>query len=128
MKDFKTKELRIFENYKTEKIDYGHIIVSTEVVDSSLNYHQTAHGGYLFALSDQVSGGVCVTTGVDAVTQQSNINYLGAGRLGDTLTIEGKCIHDGRKTKVNEVVIRNQKNQVLTKASFTMFVTGKREN
>lgn len=128
MKEFKTKELKIFENYETLLVEYGHVIVSTNVVESSLNYHQTAHGGYLFALSDQIAGAVSVSTGFDTVTQQSSINYLKPGKLGDVLTIEGTCIHDGKKTKVNEVVIKNQKNKILTRAVFTMYVTGKRES
>ncbi|MGT2887123.1 PaaI family thioesterase [Streptococcus didelphis] len=128
MKEFVTKEIRIFENYETQLFEYGKVIVSTQVVESSLNYHATAHGGYLFALSDQIAGAVCVSTGYDAVTQQSNINYLKAAVKGDVLTIEGTCIHDGRTSKVNEVTIRNQKGQLVTKASFTMFIVGKRKD
>ncbi|MGT2808117.1 PaaI family thioesterase [Streptococcus iniae] len=127
MKEFKMKEIKVFENYQAVTLETGHIIVTTEVVEDSLNYHQTAHGGYLFTLADQISGAVCVSTGYDAVTQQANINYLKPALIGEVLTIDGKCIHNGKSTKVNEVIIRNQKGQDVIKATFTMFVLGKRE-
>ncbi len=46
------------------------------------------------------------------------------GRLGDLLTIDGTCLHNGRKTKVVEVTITNQAGERVAQASFTMFVTG----
>ena len=78
-----------------------HVVVTTKVVESSLNYYGNAHGGYLFTLCDQVSGLVVVSQGVDGVTLQSSINYLKAGRLGDVLTIHGECVHSGRTTRVS---------------------------
>ncbi|MCU9533684.1 PaaI family thioesterase [Streptococcus sp. CSL10205-OR2] len=128
MQDIHFKELRIFENYHMETVEEGHVVMTTKVTPSSLNYYGNTHGGYLFALSDQVSGLVVRTTGFESVTLQSNINYLKAGHLDETLTIEGQIVHNGRTTKVIDVLIRNNKEEILTKSSFTMFVTGKREN
>lgn len=106
----------------------GHVIVTTEVVDKSLNYYGFAHGGYIFTLCDQISGLVSISTGFDAVTLQSSINYLKSGKLGDTLLIDGRCVHDGRTTKVVDVTVTNQLKQEVAKATFTMFVTGKRKD
>lgn len=47
-------------------------------------------------MCDQVAGLTAISTGFDAVTMQSSINYMRAGRLEDCLTIEGFCVHDGR--------------------------------
>ena len=66
-------------------------------------------------------------TGVDGVTLQSSINYLKAGRLGDVLTIHGECVHSGRTTRVVDVDITNQDGANVCKATFTMFVTGVRD-
>lgn len=119
-------EIRVFENYEIEKMEAGHVIVTTEVVDGSLNYYGNAHGGYLFTLCDQIAGLVSVSTGVEAVTLQSSINYLKAGHLGDRFSIEGTCVHNGRTTKVVEVHIINQNGDHVVQATFTMFVTGRR--
>ena len=98
-----------------------------KVVESSLNYYGNAHGGYLFTLCDQISGLVVISQGVDGVTLQSSINYLKAGRLGDILTIHGECVHSGRTTRVVDVDITNQEGANVCKATFTMFVTGERD-
>ena len=105
MKDFHFDAISAFENYKIEEAKDGHVLVTTEVVPSSLNYYGNAHGGYLFTLCDQISGLVVISQGADAVTLQSSINYLKAAKLGDTLSIEGKNV---------------------CKGTFTMFVTGER--
>ncbi|WP_019785625.1 PaaI family thioesterase [Streptococcus sobrinus] len=127
MKNNYIYEIKVFENHELETLDYGHVLVKTQIVKSSLNYYGHAHGGYLFTLCDQISGLTVISTGFDAVTLQSSINYLKAGNLGDKLTIEGNCTHDGRSTKVIEVTIRNQDKDMVAKASFTMFVTGQHQ-
>lgn len=120
----KLHEIRVFENFQEELFETGHIIVTTKVVEKSLNYFGNAHGGYLFTLCDQVAGLVVISSGDYAVTLQSNINYLKAGHLSDQLKIEGLCVHNGKTTKVVEVVITNQEEKILTRATFTMYVTG----
>ena len=127
MKDFHFDAIAAFENYEIEKMRDGHVVVTTKVVESSLNYYGNAHGGYLFTLCDQVSGLVVGSQGVDGVTLQSSINYLKAGRLGDVLTIHGECVHSGRTTRVVDVDITNQDGANVCKATFTMFVTGVRD-
>ena len=79
----KLHEIRVFENFQEELFETGHVIVTTKVVEKSLNYFGNAHGGYLFTLCDQVAGLVAISTGDYAVTLQSNINYLKAGHLSD---------------------------------------------
>ncbi len=119
-------EIRVFENFEMVSYDSGHVVVATEVVDKSLNYYGFAHGGYIFTLCDQISGLVSISMGVDAVTLQSSINYLKSGKLGDSLIIDGLCVHDGKTTKVIDVTVTNQHKEDVAKATFTMFVTGKR--
>lgn len=126
MKDKSLHEIRVFENFEMLSSEKGHVVVTTEVVDKSLNYYGFAHGGYLFTLCDQISGLVALSTGYDAVTLQSSINYLKSGKLGDTLVIDGRCVHDGRTTKVVDVTVTNQEQEEIVTATFTMFVTGER--
>ncbi|MGT2950722.1 thioesterase [Streptococcus cuniculi] len=124
MEDKSLHEIRVFENFEMVSSEKGHVVVTTEVVEKSLNYYGFAHGGYLFTLCDQISGLVAISTGFDAVTLQSSINYLKSGKLGDRLVIDGRCVHDGRTTKVVDVTVTNQKQEEIVKATFTMFVTG----
>ncbi len=120
----KLHEIRVFENFQEELFETGHVIVATKMVEKSLNYFGNAHGGYLFTLCDQVAGLVAISTGDYAVTLQSNINYLKAGHLSDELKIEGLCVHNGKSTKVVDVIVTNQDEKILARATFTMYVTG----
>lgn len=121
-------EIKVFENHKMDVFEKGHVVVESKVVESSLNYYGNAHGGYLFTMCDQVAGVTAISTGYDAVTMQSSINYMRAGRLEDVLIIEGNCVHDGRTTKIIEVTIRSQKKEAVAKAIFTMYVTGEHKS
>ena len=121
-------EIKVFENYEMALFEKSHVVVSSKVVESSLNYYGNAHGGYLFTMCDQVAGLTAISTGFDAVTMQSSINYMRAGRLEDCLTIEGFCVHDGRSTKIIEVTISNQRQEAVAKAIFTMYVTGEHQS
>ena len=47
MKDFHFDAIAAFENYEIERMRDGHVVVTTKVVESSLNYYGNAHGGYL---------------------------------------------------------------------------------
>ncbi|HES3185465.1 TPA: PaaI family thioesterase, partial [Streptococcus pyogenes] len=42
--------ISIFDNYQIELAEKGHLILSTEVTETALNYYGNAHGGYLFTL------------------------------------------------------------------------------
>lgn len=128
MTEFKIPAITFFENYDLEKMEDGHVLLTTEVVASSLNIYGKAHGGYLFGLCDNVAGLTVFSMGSHCVTLQSSINYLRAAELGERLTLEGHCVHDGLSTKLVDVTIRNQANQLVCQASFTMFVTGKMEH
>ncbi|VQA53204.1 thioesterase [Streptococcus pneumoniae] len=46
MKDFHFDAISAFENYEIEKMRDGHVVVTTKVVNSSLNYYGNAHGGF----------------------------------------------------------------------------------
>ena len=50
MKDFHFDAISAFENYEIEQMRDGHVVVTTKIVDSSLNYYGNAHGGYLFTM------------------------------------------------------------------------------
>ena len=126
MKDIIFKEIKIFENYELLVSEEGHVILQTVVVEGSLNHYGNGHGGYLYTLCDSVAGLAARNTGAEIVTMGANMHYLKAAHLGDTLTVEGNCIHNGRTTKVIEVEIKNQEEKLLCKGTFTMFAVKER--
>ena len=54
----KLHEIRVFENFQEEVFETGHVIVTTKVVEKSLNYFGNAHGGIClrFVIRSQARG------------------------------------------------------------------------
>ena len=123
LKKFGLQPIQVLDDYEIREAQPGQVTMEVGVKQDSLNPYQLAHGGYLFTLADSVAGLTVYSLGYFSLTLQSNINYLKAAKEGDTLTISGKCLHDGRTTKLIDVVIQNQAGELVAKASFTMFVT-----
>ncbi|HHT7795245.1 TPA: PaaI family thioesterase [Streptococcus suis] len=119
--------ITVLDDYQVTMLNEKEVLLTTKVTEKSLNPYGMAHGGFLFTLADSVAGLTTVARGSYSVTLQSNIHYMKAAKLGDTLSVIGSCTHDGSRTKVVEVKIENQDKQLLASASFTMFVTGKAE-
>ncbi|MFI3235941.1 PaaI family thioesterase [Streptococcus suis] len=119
--------ITVLDDYQATMLNEKEVLLTTKVTEKSLNPYGIAHGGFLFTLADSVAGLTTVARGAYSVTLQSNIHYMKAAKLGDTLSVIGSCTHDGSRTKVVEVKIENQDKQLLSSASFTMFVTGKVE-
>lgn len=119
--------ITVLDDYQATMLNEKEVLLTTKVTEKSLNPYGIAHGGFLFTLADSVAGLTTVAGGSYSVTLQSNIHYMKAAKLGDTLSVIGYCTHDGSRTKVVEVKIENQDKQLLASASFTMFVTGKVE-
>ena len=111
------------EGLELIQVDSTCIQVKAPITEQALNPYGFCHGGWLFTLCDTVSGLFVHLQGRSSVTLSSNISYLKAGRLGDTVTADVECIHSGRKTVVNEVHLRNQDGQLLSQAAFTMYIT-----
>lgn len=124
MENLRVTRIVAWDNFDIEFVNEGHVLVTTVVSKESLNRYGHAHGGYLFTLCDEVSGLTALSAGVDSVTIQSNINYLTGADQGEKLWIEGQIIHNGRRSKVIDVVIKNSHMAVVAKGTFTMFVTG----
>ncbi|HFH9915595.1 TPA: PaaI family thioesterase [Streptococcus suis] len=119
--------ITVLDDYQATMLNEKEVLLTTKVTEKSLNPYGMAHGGFLFTLADSVAGLTTVARDSYSVTLQSNIHYMKAAKLGDTLSVIGSCTHDGSRTKVVEVKIENQDKQLLASASFTMFVTGKVE-
>mgnify|MGYP000069664177 CR=1 FL=1 len=98
----------------------GYAKVEMIIDEQILNVHGFVHGGALFSLADTVAGAASFATGRDSVTLTGTINYIKPGTGGKLIGIAQE-ISRGRTTGVYEVFIFNDKNTLLSRATFTMF-------
>ena len=63
----------------------GYALIAMEITAAMTNGHDTAHGGFIFALADSAFAFACNSRGERAVAQHCSITYLRPARLGDRL-------------------------------------------
>ena len=89
-------------NYELIDVDEDYALMEGRLDESSMNPYGLAHGGYLFGLLDTCAGVAASTSGYQALTLNSNINYLNACK-GKVIKAEAIAIKSGKHIKVYEV-------------------------
>lgn len=102
------------------EVKEGYAKVEMIIDEQILNVHGFVHGGALYSLADTAAGAASFATGRDSVTLSGTINYIKPGRGGKLIGIAQE-ISAGRTTGVYEVFIFNDKDVLLSRATFTMF-------
>ncbi|MBI2323134.1 MAG: PaaI family thioesterase [Chloroflexi bacterium] len=92
--------------------------VRIELPPWARNAAGVCHGGVLFTLADYAAGVANHTIGRE-LSMQGNINWLGSAAPGDVLTAEARVVHEGRRTFVTSVEVRNQHGRRVAWATFT---------
>jgi len=73
--------------------------------ESLLNFHGTPHGGAIYSLADAAFAAASNSRGETAVALETNISYLEAVEVGETLTATAEETHDGGRTAEYEVLV-----------------------
>ncbi len=75
----------------------GYATMSMEVSAAMTNGHDTAHGGFIFALADSAFAFACNSRGAKAVAQHCAITYIRPARQGDRLVaVAHEVAREGR--------------------------------
>lgn len=107
------------------KIDRGYAEVETTIEESSLNNMGSLHGGVFYTLADTAAGAASMSYGITSVTLDASVTYIKPGICGKIKAI-AKEVSRGRKIGVYDVSIRDEKEQLLAKCRFTMYIVGKK--
>lgn len=94
-----------------EKLEDNLAILYADIKESSLNPNGTVHGGLIFALADTAIGTLCYSTGVKAVTVDSNISYLKPCK-GNIIRCVATPIKVGKTIGVYKADIYNSKDEL----------------
>ena len=74
-------------NIKVEEVKENYAKLSSTIEEKSLNPYGIVHGGLLFGLADTAMGIAAKTTGQNAVTINSQIDYLKPGKGSKIIAI-----------------------------------------
>ena len=95
------------------------------VNDKLLNPYGTMHGGSLYSLADIVAGTCACMQGKMVATVSGNMNYLLPGIATTYIWCEAKNIRQGAHLSVFDIVLKDDKDNVLQTGSFTFFILEK---
>ena len=83
-------------NFHILEIEKGKKVkMQAELTENALNPYRYAHGGFIFGLGDTAMGVLARTTGKNAVTLNSTINYLRPS-VGKELVAEAEIVKSGK--------------------------------
>lgn len=95
-----------FIGIKIDKITKNYCRLSLKLDEKCTNYFGGIHGGVLASLADNCMGMTLRAAGLQPVTVELTVNFMGNPNVGDRLTAEGLIIHQGNTLVLAECIIR----------------------
>lgn len=83
----------------------GTATLAMTVTEAMINGHDTAHGGFIFALADSAFAFACNTYGVAAVAAQCSIAFLRPSKRGDRLVATAREVSRAGRSGVYDVQV-----------------------
>lgn len=114
--NFYSETLKISEVF----VDNGKCRVKMEIADSIRAPFGMVFGGAIFSLAESAAALAATSLNEAYVTMDSTINFLNPG-IGKFLYADGEIIHRGDTSCIVEVIVSDDEDGVISKATFTMF-------
>ncbi len=105
---------------KSESTAPGTARVWGRIRAEHLNFHGTAHGGFLYTLADMAFGLAANSHDVPAVALATHMEYLAPGKLGEEVEATASEVHLGRSTGLYRIEVRSG-SQLLATFTGTVF-------
>jgi acyl-CoA thioesterase len=83
----------------------GHARTELTVTEEHLNFHGTPHGGAIYSLADAAFAAASNSRGRTAVALETNISYLEAVEVGETVAAVAEETHVAGRTAEYEVAV-----------------------
>lgn len=109
---------------KVVKLDKGYAEVEMIIEENSLNFIRSLHGGAYYTLADTAAGVASLAYGITSVTLNGSATYIKPVSSGKVKAIACE-VSRSRKISVYDVSIIDENEQLLTRCSFTLYITGK---
>ena len=107
------------------EITSGECIVKMTVRSDMLNGFGIAHGGITYSMADSAFAFATNSIGHQAVSIETSISHTQKVLEGDVLSAKTTMLSRSRKFAIYQVVITNQRNEVVGIFKGTVYYTGK---
>ena len=103
-----------------EDLSEGYARVRMAMQPAYLNFAGRAHGGLVASLADQAFACATNTLPHTYFAVQFNINFVAAPSENGVLVAEGRVVHGGRSIAVCEMIVREEDNRLIARATGTV--------
>jgi acyl-CoA thioesterase len=83
----------------------GYAKLAMTLTENMMNFHGTAHGGYVFTLADSALSYACNSDGNAAVAAHCSITFLRPAHCGDRLIANARQIARGGRSGLYDVTV-----------------------
>lgn len=104
------------EKLGIELVDLGPGTATLEltITEDMLNFHGTPHGGAVYSLADAAFAAASNSHGTTAVALETNMSYLDAVEVGDTIRAEARETHMAGRTAEYEIPVTADGERIAT--------------
>jgi acyl-CoA thioesterase len=96
-----------------DSIAPGRAQMSMRVRPDMCNGHGICHGGLIFTLADSAFAYACNSYNINTVALGCTIDFMAAGKDGDTLTAVGEMRQQGSRTGLYDITLTDQDGQTI---------------
>lgn len=102
--------LKVIEVFK------GSASISMKLKEELLNPSKAPHGGAILSLADHACGTAAMTLG-PCVGGQFSVNFISSPKIGEDIVAKAWVVHNGRKTRIIEVEVKDQDDRLVAKGT-----------
>ncbi|MFH2011089.1 MAG: PaaI family thioesterase [Pseudomonadota bacterium] len=106
---------------KVLEVSEGRAKISMKLTEELLNPLNSPHGGAIFSLADHAGGTAALTLG-PCVGTQTSANFIASPETGEVIVAEARVVHNGRKTRIVEVEVKDKDGRLLVKGTAVAIV------
>jgi len=101
---------------KVIEVSKGRARISMKLKEELLNPSKAPHGGAILSLADHTCGTAAMTLGL-CIGGQFSVNFIASPKTGEDIVAEAWVIHNGRKTRIIEVEVKDQDDRLVAKGT-----------
>jgi acyl-CoA thioesterase len=91
-----------------DTLESGRAVTTLDLDASLCNFHGTPHGGAVYSLADAAFAAASNSHGETALALETNISYLAAADVGETLTAVAEETHTAGRTAEYDVRVTDE--------------------
>ncbi|PVF99564.1 Thioesterase/thiol ester dehydrase-isomerase [Serendipita vermifera] len=118
-------ETAVFPLLKLDSISPGRVLASLNISDHNLNRGKILHGGVILSLTDTMGSLVIATKGqwMTGVSTDIGATFVRpGGKLGESVTIEGKLTAIGGNMAFTRIEFRDKEGKLVAYGNHTKFI------